>query len=168
MRPLEIVVLHEERDAPLAVVKVREDRSRQKLVPHRLPEALDLSARLRMVRAALHVPDAVATQLLLEARLAAPRGVLPALVRQDLARGAVVRDRARERFHHEARALVMRDRQAHEVPAVVVQKRRDVQPLLTAQKKRKQVRLPELVRLRTLEAPLGRTRLRRGRLAFRQ
>ena len=59
VRALEVVRVDEVRDAPVAVGVVREHRPRQKLVPQCLPEALDLAERLRMLRPALDVPDAV-------------------------------------------------------------------------------------------------------------
>jgi len=59
VRPLEVVVLHEQGDPSLTVVEIGEHRPRQELLPHRLPEALDLSAGLRMVRPTLHVRDTV-------------------------------------------------------------------------------------------------------------
>jgi hypothetical protein len=57
VRPLEVVVLHEQRRTALAIVEVGKHRPRQELLPHRLPETLDLAAGLRVVRAALHVRD---------------------------------------------------------------------------------------------------------------
>ena len=105
-----------------------------------------------MVRPALHVRDAVAAQLRLELRRAAPRRVLPALIGEDLPRCAVLRDPARERLEHQRAALVMRHRQAHQIARVIVEERRHVNPLVAAQQEREQVRLPQLVRLRPLEA----------------
>lgn len=57
--PLEVVVLDEELHAPKTVREVGEDRLAQKLVPQRLPEALDLPERLGMLRPTLAVRDAV-------------------------------------------------------------------------------------------------------------
>ena len=152
MRPLEVVVLHEERRSALAVVEVSEDRARQELLPHRLPEALDLAARLWVVRAALHVGDAVSLQLLLEGGGTPPGGVLPPLVGQDLARRPVVGDRARQGLHHQRALLVMRHHEAHEVARMVVHEGRHVHALLAAQEERKEIRLPELVGFGALEA----------------
>jgi hypothetical protein len=98
MRTLEVVVLQVQRHATLAVLEVGEHRAREQLLPQRLPEPLDLAAGLRMMRPALHVLDAVALQLRLELRAAAPGGVLPALIRQDLPRCSVVCDAARQRL----------------------------------------------------------------------
>jgi hypothetical protein len=144
-------VLHEERHAPLAIVEVGEDGARQELLPHRLPEPLDLAARLRMVRPALHVGDAVATQFLLERRRAAPRRVLPPLVGEDLARRSIVGNAARQRLHHERALLVVRHDQAHHIARMVVHEGRHVHALLAPQQEREEVRLPQLVGLRPLE-----------------
>ena len=86
VRSLEVVRVDEEPQPPHAVGEVREDRSRQQLLPERLPEALDLAERLRVLRPALDVPDALPPQLLLEGALAAPDRVLPPLVGQHLLR----------------------------------------------------------------------------------
>jgi hypothetical protein len=59
VRPLEVVGVDEVRDATVAVGEVRKHRARQKLVPERLPESLDLAERLRVLRPALDVPNAV-------------------------------------------------------------------------------------------------------------
>ena len=160
VRPLEVVVLHIQRHPSLAVREVREHRARQQLLPQRLPEPLDLAAGLRVVRAALHVRDAVALELRLELRRAAPRRVLPALVGEDLPRCPVRRDPARERLEHQRAPLVVRHREAHQEPRVIVEERRHVHPLVAAQQEREQVRLPQLVRLRPLEARRCRSRPR--------
>lgn len=110
MRTVEVVGVDEEFDAPLTVGEVRKDRLGEKLVPECLPEALDLAERLRMLRTALDVPDALASQLLLEFSLAAPRRVLATLVGENLARRAVGSDAASQRLHHELAALMVRQR----------------------------------------------------------
>jgi hypothetical protein len=165
VRALEVVRVDEMHDAPVAVSEIRKHRARQKLVPERLPKALDLAERLRMLRSALHVPDAVLAELLFEFSLAAPSGVLPALVRQDFLRRAVLRYPARQRLHHQVRLLMMCQRKRHDVPRVVVHEAREVEPLVLAQEKREDVALPKLIGLRALEAPrrmLARTIRRRG------
>jgi hypothetical protein len=165
VRPLEVVVLHEDRRSPLAVVEVGEHGAREELLPHRLPEALDLAAGLRVMRPALNVANAVAAKLLLEARLAAPGGVLAALVSEDLARCSIVGNAACQGLHHERAPLVVRHREAHQVARVVIEERRHIDALVLAQQEREEVRLPELVRLGTLEAllPWLSLCLRRGR-----
>lgn len=150
--PLEVVCVDEVHRAAVAVRVVRKHRARQKLVPQRLPEALDLAERLRVLRPTLDVPDAVLAKLLFEFRLAAPGRVLPALVRQHFLRRAVLCDAARQRFHHQHRALVMRQRKRQQETRVVIHEARQIEPLVLAQEKREDVALPELVRLRTLEA----------------
>jgi hypothetical protein len=146
-------VLHKERRPPLAIVEVREHGARQELLPHRLPEAFDLAAGLRMVRPALHVPDALAAQLLFKPRLPPPRGVLAPLVGEDLARRSVVGDPSRECLEHQRAPLVVRHHEAHEVARMVIQKRRHVHPLVPSQQEREQIRLPQLIGLGTLKAP---------------
>lgn len=153
VRALEVVVLNKERRPALAVVEVGEHRPRQKLLPHRLPEPLDLAAGLRMVRPALQVLDALAPELLLKARRAAPGGVLAPLVGQNLPRHPVVGNRPRQRLQHQGTPLVVRHHQAHQVTRVIIQKRRHVHPLMAPKKKREEIRLPELVGLSALKAP---------------
>ncbi len=153
MRALEVVGVDEQRHPPHAVGEVREHRPGQELVPERLPEPLDLAERLRVLRPALHVPDAVAPELLLERGLAAPGRVLPALVGEHLRRRPERRDAPLQRLHHEARALVVRDRERDDEAAVVVEERGDVEPLVAPQQEGEDVRLPELVRRGALEAP---------------
>ena len=166
MRALEVVVLNEQRNPPLAVGEVGEHRLRQELVPHRLPEPFDLSAGLRMMRAALDVPNSVPVEFLLEVRVSAPGRVLPTLVRQDLARRAVVRDSPRQRFHHQRAPLMVRERNTHQIPRVIVEECRDIHPLVSAEQEREQVALPELVRLRALETTGLRPGLVRNRLTI--
>jgi hypothetical protein len=64
--PLEVVVLDKKPHPALAVLEVGEHRAREQLLPQRLPEPLDLAASLRMMRAALHMRDAVALELRFE------------------------------------------------------------------------------------------------------
>jgi hypothetical protein len=160
VRALEVVVLHEERDASLTVLEVGEHRARKELLPHRLPEPLDLPAGLRVVRAALHMRNPVALQFRFELRRAAPRGVLPPLIGQDLPRRAAVRNAARQGLEHERAALVMGHREAHQVSRVIVEECRDVDALVLAQQEREEIRLPELIGLGALEATHLEPRLR--------
>lgn len=107
MRPLEVVGLHEKAEAPFAVRKVRKHRARQELIPKRLPESLDFPKRLWMLWTALDVANSLAMKLALEVRRAAPRRVLPPLIRQDFARHAVRSDGAAQCLHHQLRALMV-------------------------------------------------------------
>jgi hypothetical protein len=86
VRPLEVIRVDKQLQPPLQIDEIGKHRPRQKLVPQRLPEALDLPQRLRVLRPTLDVRDPLAPQLLLEFRRAAPRRVLPPLVGQDLPR----------------------------------------------------------------------------------
>jgi len=137
VRALEVVVLDEQADPPLAVLEVGEHGAREQFLPQRLPEPLDLAAGLRMVRPALDVPDAVPLELGLELGGTTPTGVLPALVGQDLARAPILGDAARQRLQHQRAFLVMRQRQAHQIARVIVQERRHVQPLVLPEQERK-------------------------------
>lgn len=152
VRALEVVVADVVRKAVLRVLHVREDRTAQKLVPQRLPEALDLAERLRMLWAAADVLDAQALQRLFEFGLAAPHRVLPAVVGQHFSRIAVRGEASLKRLHHERGLLMVRKRVAHDEAAVVVHEHAYVQPLGTPQTKREDVRLPQLVRRRAFEA----------------
>ena len=154
VRPLEVVSVDEEAQPPLAILVVRKHRPREKLLPQRLPEALHLPERLRMLRPALHVTDPVAPQLLLEFRRPAPGRVLPPLIRQHLARHPILRNSLLQRFHHQRRLLLPRQRPPDDESRVVVHEDRQIDALMPAQQKREDVRLPELVRLGPLEAPL--------------
>jgi hypothetical protein len=139
VRPLEVVAVDEEREPSRAVGEVREHRPREQLLPQRLPESLDLPERLRVLRPALHVPDPLPAQFLLELRRPAPSGVLAALVGQDLARRPVRGDPAVERLHHEPRSLVVRDRVPHDEPRVVVHEPGEVEPLVAPEQEREDV-----------------------------
>lgn len=153
VRPLEVVVADEVLEPALRVDDVGEDGAAQKLVPQRLPEALDLAQRLRVLRAAADVLHTHPCELLLEFGLAAPHGVLPAVVGQHLRRLAVRRHRALEGLHHQGRLLVVRERMSDDKAAVVVHEHADVKSLGAPQPEGEDVRLPQLVRRRSFEAP---------------
>jgi hypothetical protein len=76
------------------------------------------------------------------------------LVGEHLARFAVLGDSALDGLEDERRLLVMRYRPRHQIPRVVVEKRRDIHALIAPQLEREDVALPELIGLRTLESPL--------------
>lgn len=57
VRTLEVVVAQVVLEPPLRIDHVREHGASQELVPERLPESLDLSERLRMLRPAPNVLD---------------------------------------------------------------------------------------------------------------
>jgi len=95
-----------------------------------------------MMRPALDVADPMTLELGLELGTTAPAGVLPALVGQDLARYAVLGNATRQRLQHQRAALMMGERQTHQITRVIVQECRDIQPLVLAQQEREQIRLP--------------------------
>ena len=163
VRSLEVVVREVVLEPSLRVDEVREHGAAQELVPQRLPEPLHLAERLRMLRPAADVRDAVARERLLELRLPPPHRVLAAVVGQHLRRLSVRRDASLERLHHQRRLLVMRDRVADDEPAVVVHEHAEVQPLLAPLQEREDVRLPQLIRGRALEPPRRVLALRDGR-----
>ena len=103
------------------------------------------------MRPALHMGDAMALQLRFELGASTPRRVLPSLIRQDLPRRAVLGNAARQRLQHQHASLVMRHRKAHEVAGVIIQERCDINPFMAPQQERKEIRLPQLVRLGPLE-----------------
>jgi hypothetical protein len=119
-------MLHEQAYTPLTVFEVRKHGARKELLPHRLPEPLDLPASLRMMGPALDVRDPVAVQLRLELRGAAPGGVLSTLIGENLARCSVVGNPPRQRLEHQRTALVMSEGQADQIARVIVQKRSNV------------------------------------------
>ena len=147
-------MLNEQHRPTLAVIEVRKHGAREEFLPHCLPEPLDLAAGLRVMRTALDVTNTVTAKLLFKPRLAPPSGVLAALVGQDLARRAVLRDTARESLQHKRAPLVVRHHQAHDIARVIIQKRRHVHPLMAAKQEGEQVRLPQLIGLGALKAPL--------------
>jgi hypothetical protein len=153
VRPVKIVAVDEERQAPLAVGEVREDRPREKLLPEGLPEALHFSEGLRMLWAALHMPNTVTAELALEVGLAAPRRVLSPLIGEHLLRISVLRYPAGERLHHELGPLMVREGVRDDEARVIVHEGRQVQPLLASQQEGEDVRLPELIGGGPLEAP---------------
>ncbi len=115
-----------------------------------------------MVRPALHVPDAVAAEFLFKPRRATPGRVLSPLVGQDLPGDAIVGDPAGQGLQDQGRALMMRQHAGHDVAGVIVEEGRHVDPLVAAQAKGEQIRLPQLIRLSPLEAPRRRPGLRDG------
>lgn len=159
VRAPEIVGVDEVPQSPRAVVEVGEHGAPEEFVPQRLPEALHLAQRLRVVRSTLEVCNSLPPQLGLEFRLPAPRGVLAAVVGQRFARHAEAGHAAFEGLHHQRRLLVVCQRVPDDEAAVVVHEDGDVEPFMPTQQEGEDVRLPELVWLGPLEARLGPRRL---------
>lgn len=154
VRPLEVVAVEVEQEPPSQVLETAEDRPGQKLLPQSLPEALDLPQGLRMLRPGLEVLDPLPAQRGLKLRLSPPHCVLPPVVGEDLLRRSVAGDGPLQGLHHQGALLVPLQRPAGDEARAVVEKGAEVDPLVPAQEKGEDVRLPELVRLRPLEAPL--------------
>jgi hypothetical protein len=133
MRALEVVMLYEQPHAALTILEVRKHGAREELLPHRLPEPLDLPAGLRMMGSALNVRDPVAMELRLELRGTAPRSVLPTLIGENLAGCSILGNPTLERLEHQHTTLVMGECQADQISRVIVQKCRHVQSLVLAQ-----------------------------------
>lgn len=101
VRP-EVVVVREVVPKPLAgFAQVLRLRALPQLRAHRLPQALALAERFRVVRARHHMADALAHQQALEVALPAPGKVLATLVAQHLLRLAEALDPVHQRLAHE-------------------------------------------------------------------
>ena len=145
-----VVVLHPQRDPLLRLLEAVELRAPEELVVDVLPEPLDLAERHRVVRPRADVLHPVLAQLLLEPRRPAPRGVLPAVVRQHLARRAELADPAAVRLQDVLGGLAAEHPERDDEPRVVVDEADQV-GVLAAEPEREDVRLPHLVRRRALE-----------------
>ncbi|HSM89271.1 MAG TPA: hypothetical protein VLT56_04550 [Desulfobacterales bacterium] len=88
--PLVVVILDPQGGALHRLLEAVKLRSLQELPQQRLPEPLDLAEGHRVVRPGPDMFDAVFLQLLLEAGLAPPVGVLPPVVGQHLLGDPVV------------------------------------------------------------------------------
>lgn len=100
MRPLVIVILHPPAQALPRLLEGRESRPADELFPDRLPEALDLPKRLRMVWTAADMLYPVPFQFLLELGFPVPARILPPIVRQHLL-GRPVRSHASPEYLHQ-------------------------------------------------------------------
>ena len=153
VRPKVVVVREEVREPLLRISQVLRLGALPELFAHALPQPLALPECLRVVRAAHHVLDAFADQQLLKRALAAPREVLPALIRQHLFGFAVARDPFEQGIDHQVRRLPRGEFPRHDVAAVVVEEDREVHTaVLTAKHEARDVALPQLARSRALEA----------------
>ncbi len=117
-----VVILHPEPDPLAGRVEAVELRAVQELLPDRLPEALDLAERHRVMGPALEVMDAILLELGLEPGRAPPAGELPALVGEQLLRDAVFRHGPAVDLEHVLRRLAAEHLEPHHVPGVIVNK----------------------------------------------
>jgi hypothetical protein len=155
VRPLVVVILHPQRGALHRLLEAVELCALQKLPQDRLPEALDLAERHGVMRPGADVPHPVLFQLLLEARLAPPVRVLPAVVGQNLFGDPVLGDPATIGLQDVLGRLAAVQSKCCDVAAVVVDEADQV-GVVTPQSDSQDVALPELVGAGALEeARLG-------------
>ena len=124
-----IVVLHPPGETIPCLVKRIETRLDEELILERLPEPLNLAQRLGMMRRAANVMHVIPCHFLLEGRLPAPTGILPAIVGQHLTGGAIFADRPAVDFQYALRCVAAVDTQSHNVSGIVVQEGDDVRHL---------------------------------------
>jgi hypothetical protein len=151
-----IVELHPHPHPLLRLLEALELGAGQKLRPDRFPEPLNLAQRHRMMRLAAEVMDMILGQFPFKPRLAAPVGVLPAIVRQHLLGNPKLARRPPIDFQHVLRRLAAIQSQPHHVPRVIVHEPNQIR-VLPANADRADVALPHLIRSRPLkETRLGR------------
>ena len=161
---LVVVVGHPVVQALGRIREGREDGVVQKFRPDRLPEALDLAQRHRVLGSAADVPDPLAHEHFLKLTLAPPCHELAAVVAQDLPRRSPLADRALDDLQHRIRLLLAVQAVTHDVPAVIVDDPDQVDPVHPLQLEGEDVDLPKRVGHRPLEATdLGRTPASFGR-----
>jgi len=153
--PLVVVVLDPDGGALHRLLEAVKLCPLQKLPQQRLPEPLDLAKGHRVVRTGADMLDAVFLQLLLEAGLPTPVGVLPPIVGQDLLGNPVLANPAAVGLKHVLGGLAAVQPQGGDVAAVVVDEANQV-GVVAPESDSKYVRLPELVR----PGPLKKPRLR--------
>jgi len=161
VRPLVVVILDPQRGARNRLIEAVKLCPLQELSQDRLPEPLDLAQRHRVVRPGADVFDTVFLQLLLEAGLPPPVGVLPPVVGQHLLGDPVLANPAAVGLQHVLGGLAAVQPQGCHVAAVIVDEADQV-GVVAPQPYGKYVRLPELVRT----GPLKKTRLGRILLGF--
>jgi len=159
VRALVVVVFHPQPDAVPRLLEGSELGATEELVPDRLPEPLDLAQRHRVMRLAAEVMDVVFLELLLEPRLAPPRGVLPPIVRKHLPGHSILGQRAAIDFQHVLTGLAAEQFEPHQIARVVIHEADQIR-LLAADAESADIALPQLHR----RGPLKETRL--GRVAF--
>lgn len=150
-----IVMLHPQANPFSRLIEAIKLRSFQKLFPDRFPEPLDFAQGLRMMRLTPQMMHPILAQLLLKARCATPRRVLPSVVRQHFFRHAVLADRRAIDFQHVLRRLAAKQTQPHDVTGMIVDKPDQIR-ILAMQSPCEDIGLPHLIGCRSLkEARLG-------------
>ena len=155
VRPLVVVILNPQGGALHGLLEAVKLRPLQELPQQRLPEPLDLAEGHRVVRPGPDMFDAVFLQLLLEAGLAPPVGVLPPVVGQHLLGDPVLANPAAVGLKHVFGRLAAVQPQRGDVAAVVVDEADQV-GVVAPEPNGQDVGLPELVR----PGPLKKPRLR--------
>jgi hypothetical protein len=142
--PLVVVIFDPDFDALARGIKTFELRAGQELLPDALPEAFDLAQRHGMMRAGFEVRDTVLLQLRLEARSAAPGGVLAAIVGEHLFGRFELGDGLAIHFDHRLRGGAAEQIRADDEARVIIKERDDIRVTAT-QPESENVRLPHLV-----------------------
>jgi hypothetical protein len=156
VRPAVVVVLDPRLHPLLRLLEAVELRAGKEVRPDRLPESLNLTQGLRMMRSAAEVMDPVLLEFRFKPRLPAPVGVLPAIVRQHLLGQAILAHRPPIYFQHMLGRLTAIKTQPHQIAGVIVHEPNQV-GVLTTEANRANVALPHLIGRRPLEEPrLGR------------
>jgi len=149
---LVVVMLDPEANAIPCILETGELRAREELLPERLPKALDLAQRHRVLRTRLEVRHAILLKLRFETRSAAPRSVLPAIVGEHLLGRFELRDGLPINFDHRLRRWAAKQIRTHDEARVIIQERDHV-GVASAEPEREDVRLPHLIGRGPLEEP---------------
>ena len=147
-----VVIVYPDRNPLLGVLEAVELGPHQELLQDRLPEPLDFTQRHRVMRAASDMFYPVFLQFPLEGGRAPPVDVLAAVVGQHLFGDAVFSRCPSVRFQHVRRRLAPVKPQAGYIARVVVDKADQVR-VRAGQAECADIRLPQLVRLRSFEEP---------------
>lgn len=152
MRALVVVIFDPELDALAGRVKGLELRAHEELLPERGPEALDLAQRHGVLRTRLEMGHAILLQLRLEARRAAPRSILPAVIGEHLLRWLELGDGLAVHLDHRLRRRAAEQIRADDEPRIIIEERDDI-GIAAAEPEGEDVRLPHLVGCGPLEEP---------------
>jgi len=141
---LVVVVLDPKRRSLHGLLEAVELCPLEELVQDRFPKPFDLAQRHRMMGAGADVLDAVLFHLFLEAGLAAPVRILPAIVGEHLFGNAIFGDTAAVGLQDMGCGLTAIKPQAGDIPGVVVNITDQI-GVLTTQPESHYVALPQLV-----------------------
>ena len=150
MRTLVVVMLDPEANALARLLETAELSAREEVLPDRLPEALDFAQRHGVLRTRLEVGHSILLQLGFEARSAAPRSILPAVVGEHLLGRLKLRDRLAIHFDHGLRRGAAKQIRTDDETGVVIHEGDDI-GIAPAEPEGEDVRLPHLVGRGALE-----------------